>query len=150
MSVVDTYEHLWVPEPNTGCWLWYGSAVKNYGRVKIDKKMKLVSRLICEELFGPPPTSDHQAAHATPNGCVGGACINPDHLRWASRGENQLDMPLEARIKRSRKAGLAANASFTRDRLSERGRKGGLASAISLTPEEKKARSLKMHAARYG
>lgn len=124
MSLLEDYGHLWMPEPNTGCYLWHGSTSRGMGYVKINKKMKVISRLVCEEAYGEPETPKHEAAHATPNGCVGGVCINPGHLRWATRSENQLDTPVKVRVARSRKAGTAATASFTPEGLKERSRKG--------------------------
>jgi hypothetical protein len=62
-----------------------------------------VSRLVCEEINGPPPTSKHEAAHDTLNGCIGGLCVNGEHLRWATGKENSRDEPREARSRRSRK-----------------------------------------------
>lgn len=46
-------------------------------------------RFVCEQKHGPPPTPDHQAAHNCGKGREG--CINPHHLRWATRSENSAD-----------------------------------------------------------
>ena len=101
MSVLEQHTDKWVPEPNTGCYLWTGAVAGGGGRPMVgvgrDWRPTLVSRLVCEEVYGPPPTPDHQAAHNTPNGCVGGLCVNGDHLRWATRKENYADMTPEAR-----------------------------------------------------
>ena len=101
MSVLEQHTDKWVPEPNTGCYLWTGAVAGGGGRPMVgvgrDWRPTLVSRLVCEEVYGPPPTLDHLAAHNTPNGCVGGLCVNGDHLRWATRKENYEDMTPEAR-----------------------------------------------------
>jgi hypothetical protein len=46
-------------------------------------------RVICEKVYGPPPTPDHEAAHSCGKGKSG--CINRRHLRWATHTENQHD-----------------------------------------------------------
>lgn len=48
------------------------------------------SREMCRLAQGEPPTPEHQAAHSCGRGHLG--CVNPRHLRWASRVENQAEM----------------------------------------------------------
>lgn len=48
------------------------------------------SREMCALAHGEPPTPDHQSAHSCGNGHLG--CMNPRHLRWATRAENQAEM----------------------------------------------------------
>ena len=70
------------------CLTWpFGKLSNGYATVH-DKngKTKLVSRVICEAVNGPPPTKRHQAAHSCGNGHK--ACVNPYHLRWATPLEN--------------------------------------------------------------
>jgi hypothetical protein len=46
-------------------------------------------RVMCRLAHGEPPTTKHQAAHSCGRG--GRGCINPRHLRWATRKENCAD-----------------------------------------------------------
>ena len=101
MGLLERYSDRWQPEPNTGCYIWTGNG-SGIGsdrpriRLKGSRLKKTVARLICEEIYGPPPTPEHiDAAHNTPNGCIGGACVNPDHIRWATPSQNMMDKPLE-------------------------------------------------------
>jgi hypothetical protein len=118
MSVLEQHEDKWQPEPNTGCFIWTG-AISGSGQQRAvvglprifagGPKQKLVgvARLVCEEAYGLPPTSKHHAAHATLSGCVGGACVNPDHIRWATPKENQADILPEVMRERLSKANTA-------------------------------------------
>lgn len=46
-------------------------------------------RAMCFAAHGEPPTPEHQAAHSCGNGHLG--CMNPRHIRWATRLENAAD-----------------------------------------------------------
>lgn len=75
------------------CLVWpYAKSGNGYGLIKIDGKNRLVPRLICESLSGPPPTPNHEAAHSCGKGHEG--CVNPNHLRWATHVENCADRAL--------------------------------------------------------
>jgi hypothetical protein len=58
-------------------------------KVKIDNKWHNAARLVCELAHGAPPTAKHEAAHSCGNGHIG--CVNPNHLRWATKTENEGD-----------------------------------------------------------
>ena len=107
MGILERHADKWEPTAY-GCWIWtaaVSAAPARRARVGIAGNLfQVVARLDCEENFGPPPTPKHQAAHNTPNGCLGGLCVAPHHLRWASVRENQADIPAEARSERTRAA----------------------------------------------
>lgn len=73
-----------------GCLTWpYGRDGKGYGRLSFGGKEYIVSRLVCCEVHGEPPTPDHEAAHSCGNGHL--ACISPIHLSWKTPAENRAD-----------------------------------------------------------
>lgn len=47
------------------------------------------SRIMCEKVYGPPPSPEHQAAHSCGNGHLG--CMNRAHLRWDTCAGNHAD-----------------------------------------------------------
>ncbi|WP_409574795.1 HNH endonuclease [Sphingopyxis sp. PET50] len=53
----------------------------------VDGKPTRVSRIVCERKNGPEPFPGAQAAHF----CGNATCVNPSHLRWATKSENELD-----------------------------------------------------------
>lgn len=63
---------------------------KGYGLIRIDGVMCRVHRLVCIRRHGPPPTDDLEAAHS----CGNAGCVNPRHIRWATRFENAADKKL--------------------------------------------------------
>lgn len=79
------------PEPNSGCWLWFGSwDEKGYGRFGIGGrgKHKPAHRVSYEALVGavaPGLELDH--------GCRVRCCVNPAHLEPVTHLENMRRVP---------------------------------------------------------
>lgn len=73
-----------IPEPNSGCWLWLGSAVPHgYGRLRIRRQDDYTHRIVYRHLRGKIPKGfvlDHT--------CSNRICCNPDHLEPVTQGEN--------------------------------------------------------------
>ena len=73
------------------CLFWpFGKSANGYAQVRLDGVDVVASRYMCLFTHGEPPTPDHEAAHRCGNGHLG--CVNPRHLRWATRAENMEDM----------------------------------------------------------
>jgi hypothetical protein len=60
-----------------------------YGRVTYGGQRIGAHRAMCILAHGEPPTPKHEAAHSCGKGHEG--CVNPGHLRWATRVENLAD-----------------------------------------------------------
>lgn len=73
------------------CLIWpFDRTDQGYARIKPqDNGTRVVPRIICEHIYGKPPTIEHQAAHSCGKGHEG--CVNPKHLRWATPPENIAD-----------------------------------------------------------
>lgn len=74
------------------CLAWPFARDPKHGRgfVGWDNRTKReTSRLMCELAHGAPPTPEHQAAHSCGKGHEG--CVNPQHLSWKTRKENEAD-----------------------------------------------------------
>jgi hypothetical protein len=72
------------------CLIWpFSKNHYGYGRISIDGTEHIVSRLVCKDAHGPPPTRGHEAAHSCGNGHL--ACVAKRHLSWKTRTENQTD-----------------------------------------------------------
>lgn len=83
------------------CLAWPYGAIKGYGVVRIDGRNHLAHRVVCEKVNGPPPDPAYDAAHNCGNGHLG--CVNPKHLRWATRKDNLSDMIRHGTIMRGEK-----------------------------------------------
>jgi hypothetical protein len=70
---------------------------------KINSKSIKAARLMCIMAHGEPPTPEHQAAHSCGKAHEG--CVNPKHLRWATRTENEADKRLHGTDTRGTKNG---------------------------------------------
>lgn len=71
-----------------GCWLWEGSTIAaGYGHLYADGRMQYVHRLSYERHKGVIPEGlyiDHE--------CHTRNCLNPEHLRLATHGENMQNL----------------------------------------------------------
>lgn len=67
-----------------------------YGQVGYYGKVARAHRLMCELVHGPAPAEKMEAAHSCGNGHL--ACVNPKHLSWKTRSQNQKDRYVKERI----------------------------------------------------
>lgn len=72
---------------DNGCWLWTGALKQDgYGLSRHNGKVRLVHRIVWEELVGPiQETLDH-----VKDKCSSKACCNPEHLEDVTARENIL------------------------------------------------------------
>lgn len=70
-------------------WPFWRDESHGYGHVTYDGRGMKPSRVMCILAHGKPPVKGLQSAHSCGNGHLG--CVNPRHLRWATRSQNQMD-----------------------------------------------------------
>lgn len=88
------------------CLIWpYGTGSTGQGMIWRDGKKRVVSRIVCEHEYGPPPTPKHEAAHNCGKGHEG--CVNRKHLRWATHIENMADQLIHGTSNRGERNGSA-------------------------------------------
>lgn len=102
----------YVPEPNTGCWLWVGAHDGfGYGMLNRRGTTYRAHRVAYEALRGPIPKG-LQMDHL----CRTPACVNPDHLEAVTARENTLRSNNTAG-KNSRKTHCMRGHEFTPDNI---------------------------------
>lgn len=86
------------------CIVWpYGQDGKGYGKIRYKKKLRN-AHVVCLEIYlNQKQPKGLQAAHGCGNPC----CVNPLHLRFATRSENQMDRILHQTSNRGEAHGLA-------------------------------------------
>lgn len=76
--------------PGNECLLWpFARGLKGDGVVWFRDHQTSTNYAMCCLAHGEPPTPKHEAAHSCGRGHD--ACVNPNHLRWATRQENHAD-----------------------------------------------------------
>ena len=86
------------------CLIWpFDRNSKGYGRITIDGKRVLVSREVCRRVSGNPVSESMHAAHSCGNGS--GGCVNPKHLSWKTRSQNEADKIIHGTSNRGERCG---------------------------------------------
>jgi hypothetical protein len=84
------------------CLTWpFSTDRKGYGKLWYEGRLRPASRIMCTLVHGEPPQEGLDAAHSCGKGHEG--CVNPKHLRWATRSENHMDKVAHGTILRGRK-----------------------------------------------
>jgi HNH endonuclease len=73
-------------EPNSGCLLWTGRTVKEYGVVSIGNTSFYAHRLAYEQAYGPIPDG-----LCVLHKCDTPPCVNPAHLFLGTKRDNNRD-----------------------------------------------------------
>ncbi len=91
---VAELENWYLPEPNSGCWLWLGDcgARYGYGRATRNRKRLLAHRVVYELYFGEIPKGMF-VCHKCDVTC----CVNPGHLFLGTAKDNMRDMAAKKR-----------------------------------------------------
>jgi len=86
------------------CWTWSHTLnPTGYPSITLNRLTQRVNRLVCKRVHGDPPTPAHQAAH----NCGNRKCINPHHLEWKTRKENEADKLLHGTHQRGERSHAA-------------------------------------------
>lgn len=104
MTEQEKFESLYIPEPNTGCWLWLGNLNNSgYGSLNINSHAWMAHRLSWTLFNGVIPDSAW-VLHK----CDNKSCVNPLHLFLGNNSINQID---------ARQKGVKLGWSYHHDKM---------------------------------
>lgn len=84
--------------PSDDCIDWPYSVMSNgYGTVRFEGRVTTAHRAALIVWKGYPPSPEHQAAHE-PLICHNRKCVNPRHLSWKTKSENEADKLLDGTV----------------------------------------------------
>lgn len=98
---IDRFEDKFIPEPNSGCWLWFAGADQHgYGRVRVGSKKDgtrttAIAPRVSWQIYRGDPAGFH-VCHK----CDVPACVNPDHLFLGTQTDNMRDCSAKGRTSR--------------------------------------------------
>lgn len=83
----ERFERFYMPEPNSGCWLWLGAIdAKGYGQFYYPPQNMVRAHIVAWELF----RGSRKGLHVLHN-CDRPYCVNPGHLRLGTHQDNMAD-----------------------------------------------------------
>lgn len=90
---ITVFDEWYIPEPNSGCWLWLGVPNSDgYGGLKIKGRAYKAHRVAWERANGPIPDG-----MCVCHKCDVPSCVNPDHLFLGTHTDNMRDMTAKGR-----------------------------------------------------
>lgn len=90
------FDNRYIPEPNSGCWLWLGAINKaGYGQIRYNKKIINAHRYYYQKYNNITLPYNVVVRHK----CDNPLCVNPEHMEIGSHQDNMNDM-----VKRNRSA----------------------------------------------
>lgn len=93
-TALQRIEFYSMPEPNSGCWLWFGSTDRRgYSQLRFQGRLWQASQLSLISTGASRPSLEFGACHK----CDNPACVNPEHLFWGTQKDNVLDMRAKGR-----------------------------------------------------
>lgn len=117
--VEDRFGERYTIEPNSGCWLWLGTATSEGRGIIVEDGKRVYATHISLRIDGRPrPSAESMACHR----CDVPACVNPDHLFWGTHDDNMADQQAKGRhwaiARATCKNGhewIASNTAYNRD-----------------------------------
>ena len=95
-SNLKRFEWSYLPEPNSGCWLWLKYLTPTgYGLFYYPPRNMVCAHIVAWELFKGERKGLH-VLHTCNNPC----CVNPEHLKLGTHQENMQDRTLANRTYR--------------------------------------------------
>ena len=109
-SVLERFENRYIPEPNSGCWLWIaGQSSAGYGYFRYEGRNQTAHR-VSHLLFKGFIEEGLDACHS----CDNPSCVNPDHLFKGTRSDNMKDCVAKGRFENAK---VVSSGNMKRNRM---------------------------------
>jgi hypothetical protein len=97
-SLKEKFDSSYLPEPNSGCWIWLGTVQGGrYGAIWFGGKF-LTAHRVAWELNNKPIPDGMVACHK----CDTPLCVNPRHIFIGTQADNVADMEKKGRANKSK------------------------------------------------
>jgi HNH endonuclease len=110
----EAFDDCYIPEPNSGCWLWLFGLKAGYGQVCLPVHNEVGAHIFSYERVNGPVKSGECVLHR----CDVRSCVNPDHLFVGTKKDNAIDMARKGR-QRMQKLSLSDVAAIKDDARSQ-------------------------------
>ena len=106
---IERFEEKYIPEPNTGCWLWVGALGTGAGYPKFWDGVQIRDghRWAYEAFKGDPH------GYVVKHECDTPSCVNPDHLSLGTQTSNLQDMYKRGRSRGQKQTHCKHGHEFT-------------------------------------
>jgi hypothetical protein len=89
------FDELYIPEPNSGCWLWTGKITKlRYPVMSSHRAITVYAHRFSLQIATTQEGAGLFACHH----CDNPPCVNPDHLFWGTGFDNHTDARRKGRL----------------------------------------------------
>lgn len=126
-NIYDEFDMMYLPEPNTGCWLWTGKmdSKNQYGIFEL-ANIPFGTHRISYELFNGEISLGKLVCHS----CDVMSCVNPEHLWLGTKKDNAVDAVQKGIMK---KGELSNGAKLTKQNAIDILSKKGIISQVKLS-----------------
>lgn len=117
--IKERFEEKYIPEPNSGCWLWLGPTSRTnkmvYGTIGIGRGRTYKAHRISWTLHN----GDIPAGIFVLHRCDNPLCVNPQHLFLGTHADNMADMAKKGRARTGPKEKKARGESIWKSKILE-------------------------------